>query len=127
MTVSADRTLDNYGDTARKIPASALAPSVLTGLAIERIVGPAADATVQLSLPAESVALILAHLTADGKAGVNALAPIEGTDYSVVLEGATSGVCEITEGASVSRATETWTVFYVPKAVDPTPGGQTTI
>ena len=128
MTVSSDRTMDNYSDTQRKIPAAALAPSVLTGLAVERIVAPASGATVVLSQAAEAIAHIQAHKTADGLApATGILAPLPTTHYTVVLEGAVSGVAEITEAATTDRSAETWTVWYVPKSVDPTPGGQTAI
>lgn len=65
MTVSADRTLDNFEDTGRKIPLSALSTQVLSeleGVTAEQLTGPGASpAAVTLSRRASSLVFILAH------------------------------------------------------------------
>ena len=128
MTVDTERTLNNNLDVARKIPGSAIAPGALNNLIIEKITGPASGATVNLSQAAESISLIQAYVTATGIApAVNAGFPLEGIDWDAVLEGAVSGVAEITEGAATARTVETWVVHYTPNAVDPADGGGSSV
>jgi len=128
MTVDSSRTIDNSTDVNRKIPSSAIEPGALNNAPIiEKITGPGSGATVLLSQPAESISLIQSYTTATGIApAINPQYPLEGTDWSAVLKGA-SGVAEITEGAATARVVETWVVHYIPKAVDPDQGGQSSV
>ena len=91
MTVTSDRTLDNYTDTGRKIPASALSNQVLLeleGSTIEQLTGPGPNLGVTLSRPALSLVFLLAHTGAGalaaGGASPAALAIPPLADFSVV-------------------------------------------
>jgi len=130
MSVDADRTVNNVRDVGRKIPTTAMAPRVLAeteGIYPEKITGPAQAATVVLSYPAVSIVHIFAYTTADGSwPAVNPPNPLEGTDYSVVLENA-NGVAAITELNVADRSAETWLVLYRRVTDEGTIGGQSSV
>ena len=126
--VSAARTIDNYGDTERKIPASAIEPSALAGLTLEKITGPAASGSVSLSKPALAIAHVFAYTTATGVwPAVNASNPIEGTDFTAVLNDPITGVAVLTEAAAATRVAETWAVLYIPLASNTQQGGDSSL
>jgi len=125
-----DRTIDNSRDVGRKYPTTVLAQRVLTeteGVFTEKITGPTADATVELSHPAVEVVHILAYVTATGAwPGANPPNPLEGTDWTAVLENA-NGKLALTEAASADRSAETWLVIYRRKEAEGTIGGQSDV
>lgn len=128
MTVSADRTIDNFGDTGRKIPASAIEPQALAGATLEKVTGPTASGTASLSKPALAIAHIFAYTTADGSwPGANPPNPLEGTDYSVVLNDPLTGVAKLTELAAADRSAETWAVLYIPLEASAEQGGNSSV
>ena len=133
MTVSADRTLNNQGDTQRKTPSTTLSPRVLTsleGIIAEKITGPdavgAAPANVRtLSRPATEVVSILSYVTATGGAGA-VLAPIEATHWTLIGSNV-AGVAQLTNPSIVDFKLETWLVLYKPDDPEETIGGQSSI
>lgn len=133
MTVSAQRTINNQGDVARKTPSTSLSPRVLTSLEghiAESIAGPnavgAAPANeVVLSRPARAVVAILSTITATGAAGA-ILRPIAGTHYNLIGSDA-NGVARLVNPSAVDFTLETWLVLYQPDEPEETVGGQSSV
>ena len=133
MTVATGRTINNQGDTTRKVPSTKLSPRVLTsleGVVVEKITGPdavgAAPANARvLSRPATEVVSILSYVTSSGAAGA-VLAPIEATHWTL-LGSNVDGVAELTNPSIVDFKLETWVVTYKLDEPEETIGGQSAI
>ena len=111
--------LSNARDVSRKWDGTSISPKTLTDLkstAIAKLVGPVADATLDLpdAGPIVGVTHVLAYTTTTG--ALLAL-PIEGTDFEVIPLG-TTGNGQLKELASVDRSAQTWLIHYEPDAPD---------
>lgn len=122
------RTVDNARDVNRKIPTTAIAPRVLLeteGVFHEKVTGPGASATIELSYPAVAISHVFAYVTATG-AWALVPNPIPGTDYTAVLKN-TNGKLAITEAAAADRSAETWLVMYHREMAEGNIGGQSSV
>jgi hypothetical protein len=136
MTVAATRTINNDKDVARKIPASALSPQVLSemeGVCFERIVGPGIAGTVALSRPVSQVLYILADNNAGGFAAGGAapaalpVPPV--TDFTLVQQNG-NGVGTLTEassGGGRNYSTSRLAIWYRALVPADVPGGASTV
>jgi hypothetical protein len=132
--VSGARTIDNFGDTERTIPASAIDPQALAGLALEKITGPTASGKVSLSKPAIAIAAVMSYVTATGDLVAVEGAPnvvnafkLEGTHFSAVLNDPISGVATLTELSAADKSANTWVVLYTPYEAPVTQGGDSSV
>jgi hypothetical protein len=136
MAVAASRTINNDKDVARKIPASALSPQVLSemeGVVFERIVGPGAAGTVALSRPVSAILYIIADNNAGGFAAGGAApaalpVPLV-SDFTLVQQNA-AGVGTLTEassGGARNYSTSRLAVWYRALVPADVAGGVSTV
>jgi hypothetical protein len=125
-------TIDNSADVARKIPSTVIADMVATSKdagvrigspVVERITGPAANATVTLQRPISKVVAIKSFVTATG---ADSAKPnlTETTDFTVTKKDATTGKGTLKEALGTNYSAATWIVFYQADEAEGTIGGQ---
>lgn len=124
MTVPADRTKNNFTDTGRKWPTTALAERVLTakeGSVRELLAGTnMTPIALQEPICPNTAVHALAFVTATGAPAAKTLLQAP-TDFTVVNSNA-NGVGTITPAADQSA--NTLLIFYSPDQAEGTIGGQ---